>query len=145
MRLNFLDTCQSPVKLSCVFDHDLHYNGAIISVMASQITGVSTVRSTVCSVVDQRKHQSSASLDFVSGHLRWSVDSFQKGQECGNCLHLMTSSCYETRHHHAMRCVNWIKGYCNSKPDTNMHAAKETNLHNRSTSWWCHQMETFSA
>ena len=38
-----------------------------MSAMASQITGVSIVYSTVCSGADQRKHQSSASLAFVRG------------------------------------------------------------------------------
>ena len=34
-----------------------HYSDAIMSAMASQITGVSTVYSAVCSTADQRKHQ----------------------------------------------------------------------------------------
>ena len=44
-----------------------HYSDVIMSAMASQITGVSVVCSTVFSGVDQRKHQSSASLAFVGG------------------------------------------------------------------------------
>ena len=46
---------------------------AITVTMASQITGVSIVCSPVCSGVDQRKHQSSASLAFVRGihQCRW--------------------------------------------------------------------------
>ena len=43
----------------------LHYREAMMSAMASQITGVSIVYSTVCSGADQRKYQSSASLAFV--------------------------------------------------------------------------------
>ena len=43
--------------------------------MASQITGFTIVYWTVCSSRDQRKHQSSASLAFVKGILRWPVDS----------------------------------------------------------------------
>ena len=43
----------------------------IMSAMASQITGVSMVCSTVCSGADQRIHQSSASLAFVRGIHRW--------------------------------------------------------------------------
>ena len=40
-----------------------------MSAIASQITGVSIVYSTVCSGIDQRKHrQSSASLAFVRGN-----------------------------------------------------------------------------
>ena len=50
-----------------------------MSVMAHQITGVSIVRSTVCSGADQRKHQSSASLAFVRGIHRSPVDSPHKG------------------------------------------------------------------
>ena len=46
--------------------------------VASQITDVSIVCSTVCSGVDQRKHQSSASL-FFRGIQRWPVDSPHKG------------------------------------------------------------------
>ena len=57
----------------------IHYNDAIMSEMASQITGVSIVCSTVCSGADQRKHQSSASLVFVRGIHRWAVNSPHKG------------------------------------------------------------------
>ena len=58
----------------------LHYIGAMMSVMASQITGVSIVCSTICSGGDQRKQrQSSASLAFVKGIRRWPVDSPHKG------------------------------------------------------------------
>ena len=56
-----------------------HYSDVIISTMASQITSVSTVYSTVCSGSDRRKHQSSASLAFVRGILRWPVNSPLKG------------------------------------------------------------------
>ena len=41
-----------------------HYSDAIMGAMASQITGVSIVYSTVYSGAGQRKHQSSASLAF---------------------------------------------------------------------------------
>ena len=47
--------------------------------MASQITSVSIIDSTVCSGEDQRKHQSSASLVFVMAIHRWPVNSPQKG------------------------------------------------------------------
>ena len=42
---------------------------------------------------DQRKRQSSASLDFVRGIHRWHVNSRPNGQWHGKCFHLMTSSC----------------------------------------------------
>ena len=53
-----------------------HYNGVIISAIASQITGVST--STVCPGADQREHQSSASLAFVRGIHQSPVNSPHK-------------------------------------------------------------------
>ena len=56
-----------------------HYSDVIMSVMASQITGVSIVYSIVCSGAHQRKHQSSASLAFVKGIHRWPVNSLHKG------------------------------------------------------------------
>ena len=44
-----------------------------MTTMASRITRVSIVYSTVCLGADQRKHQSSASLIFVRGIHRWPV------------------------------------------------------------------------
>ena len=55
------------------------YSDIVMSATASQITGVSIVYSTVCSYADQRKHQSSASLTFVRGIHRSSVNSPHKG------------------------------------------------------------------
>ena len=56
-----------------------HYNDVLMSAMTSQITSVSIVYSTVCSGVDQRKHQIDASLVFVCGIHRWPMNSPQKG------------------------------------------------------------------
>ena len=44
-----------------------HYNDVMMTTMASQITSLTVVYSTVYSDADQRKHQSSASLAFVWG------------------------------------------------------------------------------
>ena len=52
----------------------VHYNDVIMSVMASQITSLTIVYTTVY----QRKHQSSASLAFVRGIHRWPVNSPHK-------------------------------------------------------------------
>ena len=46
--------------------------------MASQITSLTIVYSTVCSGADESKHQSSASLAFVRGILQWPVNSPHK-------------------------------------------------------------------
>ena len=56
-----------------------HYNDVIMSVMASQITSLTIVYSCVYLGVDQRKHQSSASLAFVWEIHRWAVNSPHKG------------------------------------------------------------------
>ena len=56
----------------------MHYGDVIMGAIASQITSLTIVNSTVYSDADQRKHQSSASLAFVWGIHRGSVNSSQK-------------------------------------------------------------------
>ena len=55
-----------------------HYNDVRMGTMASQITSITIVYSTVYSSADQRKHQSSASLAFVWGIHRGPVNSPHK-------------------------------------------------------------------
>ena len=55
-----------------------HYNDIIMGVMASQITSLTIVYSTVYSGGNQRKHQSFATLAFVRGIHRWPVNSPHK-------------------------------------------------------------------
>ena len=57
-----------------------HYNDVIMSAMASQLTSLTIVYSSVYSGADQRKHQSSASLAFVRGIRRWPVNSLHQRQ-----------------------------------------------------------------
>ena len=57
----------------------INYNDIIMSAMASQITSLTIVGSTVYSDADQRKHQSSASRAFVLGIHRSPVNSPHKG------------------------------------------------------------------
>ena len=56
----------------------IHYNDIIMGTMASQITSLTFVYSTVYSGADQRHHQSSASLAFVWGIHRGPVNSPHK-------------------------------------------------------------------
>ena len=56
-----------------------HYDDVIMSSLASQITSLTVVYSTVYSRGDQRKHQSSASLTFTWGIHRGPVNSPHKG------------------------------------------------------------------
>ena len=54
-----------------------HYSDVIMGTVASQITSLTIVYSTLCS--DQRKYQSTASLAFVTGIHRWPVNSPHEG------------------------------------------------------------------
>ena len=54
---------------------DWHYSNVIMSAMASQITSLMVVFSTVYPGADQIKHQSFAPLAFVRGIHRWPVNS----------------------------------------------------------------------
>ena len=56
----------------------VHYGEVIMGAMASQITSLTIVYSTIYSDADQRKHQSSASLAFVRGIHRSPVNSPHK-------------------------------------------------------------------
>ena len=56
-----------------------HYSEVIMSAMASRITSLTIVCSTVYSGTEQRKHQCSAPLAFVRGIHRWPVNSPHKG------------------------------------------------------------------
>ena len=65
--------------LCCCLSLHSHYSDVIMGAMASQITFLTIVYSTVYSGADQRKNQSSASLAFVRGIHRWPVNSPHKG------------------------------------------------------------------
>ena len=79
-----MPTLSSPVKTTSGATNDdkaglyvgdlfWHYGDLKMSVIASQITHLTIVYSTVKSNADQRKYQSSASLAFVRGIHRWPV------------------------------------------------------------------------
>ena len=53
----------------------IHYNDIIMRAVASQITSVSIVYSTIGSGTNERKHQRSASLAFIREIHRWPVNS----------------------------------------------------------------------
>ena len=68
-----------------------HNSDVIMSPMASQITSITIVYSTVYSGVDERKHQFRVT-DFVKGIHRWPINSPHKGPVTRKCFHLVTSS-----------------------------------------------------
>ena len=63
---NLIGKCPRGAQLDALMKY-LHYNDVTMTTMASQITSLTVVYSTVYSDADQRKHQSSASLAFVGG------------------------------------------------------------------------------
>ena len=65
--------------MGMLFKRRNHNIDVIMSAMASNITAVSIVYSTVYSGADQRKHPSSVSLAFVRGVHRWPVNALHKG------------------------------------------------------------------
>ena len=76
---SFRDGAVGLVASLKIIDHIrlAHYSDVIMSVMASQITGVSFVYSTVCSGAVQRE-TSKLRLAFVGGIHRWPVNSPHK-------------------------------------------------------------------
>ena len=70
-----------------------YYSDVIMGTMASLITSLTSVYSTVHSCADQRKHQSSASLAFVLEIHRRPVISPHKWPVTRKIFHSMTSSC----------------------------------------------------
>ena len=84
---NIYFSCSIVLKFCIPFDSvaivhcaefDNHYNDVIMGTIASQITSLTIVYSTVYSDADQRKHQSSTSLAFVRGIHRGPVNSPHK-------------------------------------------------------------------
>ena len=74
--------CDAPYSTPCaccaVVDSCTHYCDVIMGAIASQITSLTIVYSTVYSDADQSKHQSFASLAFVRGIHRGPVNSPHK-------------------------------------------------------------------
>ena len=68
-------SCYHPMPRGFEVSLDIHTTKGT---MASQITSLTIVSSNVCSGIDQRKRQSSASLAFVQGIHRWPVKSPHK-------------------------------------------------------------------
>ena len=107
-----IGSCQFDIIewLWCYYGH--HYFDVIMTMMASQITSLTVVYSTVYSDADQRKHQSSTSLAFVWGIHRDRWIPHAKGQLRGRCFHLMTSSCTARLYFSWYSCITyWYKPF----------------------------------
>ena len=80
------------------FKMQVHYSDVIMGAMASQITSLTVVYSTVHSGADQRKFQSSASLAFVRGIHWWPVNSLHKGPVTRKMFHFDDVIMMKTNH-----------------------------------------------
>ena len=119
-----------------------HYSEVILGAMASQITSIAKVYSTIYSGADQRKLQSSASLAFIgavnSPH-KWPVTRKKKNFydviTMNASINILTSERYFKNTKRPFAHVVYIKGV-RHLPEI-WYAATPI--------WWRHQMETFSA
>ena len=140
-----------------------HYNDVIMSKMASQITSLTIVYSTVYSGADQRKHQSSASLAFVRGIYRWPVAQlpsqffpahvpvFHKRQKTLQWRHNGRDSVSNHQPHHCLlnrlfrrRSKETSKlrvtGLCaGNSPGTGEFPAQMASNADKASIWWRHQ------
>ena len=80
----------------CHWHEEAHYCDAIMGTVASQITSLTIVYSTVYSDADQSKHQSSASLAFVWGIHRGPVNSPHKWPVTRKMLPFVDVIMYQT-------------------------------------------------
>ena len=79
----FLETnIRIKINISSIYlmaaNTSIHISDVTMGAIAFQITSLTIVYSTVYSNADERKHQSSASLAFLRGIHRWSVNSPHK-------------------------------------------------------------------
>ena len=122
-------SCKPKFNMAVIDLPVTHYDGVLMSTMASQITSLMIVYSIVYLSADQRKHQSSALLAFVRGIHRRAVNSPHKGpvtrkmfpfddvimcrsldkplMNCGGLVHEFTSPVRDIR---AGACVTKVKG-----------------------------------
>ena len=94
--------------------HTCYYCDTIMGAMASHITSLTIVYSTVYSGANQRKHQSSASLAFVQGMNRWLVNCPHTWPVTRQFFNLMTSSCpvYGSHLRYIIVCTNDTSNFC---------------------------------
>ena len=94
MSLDFWPLILNESCTHAIMKINVRYCDVIMRAMASQITSLTIVYSTVYSGADQRKYQSSASQALLRGIPRWPVNSPHKWPVTRKKgLHLMTSSC----------------------------------------------------
>ena len=97
------------VAMASSFTTNNHYSDVIMRTMASLITSLTIVYSTVYSGADLRKHQSSASLALVWGILPVTGEfTAQMASNVEKCFHLMKPSWRQYRRRHDN---SWVSDY----------------------------------
>ena len=99
-----------------------HYDDVIMGAMTSQITSLTIVYSTVYSVEDQRKHQSSAPLNLCVGNSPGPVNSPHKGPVTRKMFPFDDVIMHRGRSMHAslnyaiVGWIRWLIAVLNAKP-----------------------------
>ena len=145
-----VNPCQQNVSLAQTASNaENHYDDVIMTMLASQITSLPVVCSIVYSDVNQRKHQSSASLAFVREIHRGPVNFPDKWpvtrkmfpfDDVIMCFHLTTSSLlwYKERYHR----VN-LRGIVTWHWIVNVSSARQTDINVRTGIDSCKQNTTY--
>ena len=124
----------SVLTVSISFVAERRYSDVIMGVIASQITSLTIVYSTVYSDADQRKHQSSASLAFVRGIHRWPMNSPHKWPVTWKMLPFDdVIMMFKLSYLYHLK----VTHHCSY-----LHQRRRLWFY---LSWWRHEMETFSA
>ena len=106
-------TAENMVSTMLIITACVHYTDVIMGAMASQITSLTMVYSTVYSGADPRKHQSSASLAFVRGIHRSPVNPPHKWPVMRKIFPFDDVVMWPIVYHFYQRC-----GVCSLEPGT---------------------------
>ena len=96
-----------------------------MNAMASQISSLTIVYSTVYSGADQRKHQSSASLAFVRGIYRWPVNSTHKRPVTRKMFSFDDVIMYRENPQYVMTYVITKKEHCQNETENHIEFRRE--------------------
>ena len=124
-----------------------HYSDVIMDSMASKITSLTIVYSTVYSGADQRKHWSSASLAFVREIHRWPVNSPLKGQVTRKMLSFDDVIMHLVPRHPdpsfcpMLFCASSVRIRDNVKEFFHLSRMGLTGIFRQSTACWCLQSQ----
>ena len=119
-----------------------HYTDVIMGAIASPITSLTILYSTVYSDADQREHQSSASLAFVRGIHRGRHHGIHKRLWATTSKHLtFNDKCINVKIKGISQ--NWLNWLSITAYTYEYIVKKIVRISTQWKTWWRHQMETF--